>query len=191
MRRALIALAGTAAGTSLLLGFKSGQLVLPWMDPPPLLPPLTSAAAAGPGAGAGGGAGAGAGDADAGQPADDGQADDGQVAGGADAGAGAGGAAAGSGLKDGSFTGDSVDATYGNVQIKITVTAGKITEVTAVELPNVESRSKDINKRQVPQLRQAALAAQSADFDAVSGASYTSKGYKTSLQSAIDAAKQG
>ena len=40
----------------------------------------------------------------------------------------------------------------------------------------------------VPKLNQAAVAAGSADIDAVSGATYTSAGYKESLQSALDQA---
>ncbi|KOX04333.1 FMN-binding protein, partial [Streptomyces sp. NRRL B-1140] len=40
----------------------------------------------------------------------------------------------------------------------------------------------------VPRLNQAAVAAGTADIDAVSGATYTSAGYKKSLQSALDKA---
>jgi uncharacterized protein with FMN-binding domain len=39
-----------------------------------------------------------------------------------------------------------------------------------------------------PQLRQEALQAQSAHIDTVSGATYTSEGYRQSLQAALDAA---
>ena len=39
-----------------------------------------------------------------------------------------------------------------------------------------------------PTLRREALAAQSAKIDTVSGATYTSEGYRQSLQAAIDAA---
>ncbi|MGK9464229.1 FMN-binding protein, partial [Streptomyces sp. G6] len=40
----------------------------------------------------------------------------------------------------------------------------------------------------VPQLNQAAITAGNADIDTVSGATYTSAGYKQSLQSALDQA---
>jgi uncharacterized protein with FMN-binding domain len=40
----------------------------------------------------------------------------------------------------------------------------------------------------VPRLNQEAVSAQSANIDAVSGATYTSTGYKQSLQSALDKA---
>lgn len=39
-----------------------------------------------------------------------------------------------------------------------------------------------------PLLRSEALAAQSAQIDVISGATYTSRAYATSLQSALDAA---
>jgi uncharacterized protein with FMN-binding domain len=42
----------------------------------------------------------------------------------------------------------------------------------------------------VPQLTQETLSSQSAQIDAVSGASYTSDGYIRSLQSALDKAGQ-
>jgi uncharacterized protein with FMN-binding domain len=38
----------------------------------------------------------------------------------------------------------------------------------------------------LPVLRKAALEAQSEEFDTITGATYTSEGYKASLQSAID-----
>jgi hypothetical protein len=49
-------------------------------------------------------------------------------------------------------------------------------------------RDQQINAYALPTLRQETLDAQSADIDAVSGATVTSDGYKQSLQSAIDAA---
>ena len=49
-------------------------------------------------------------------------------------------------------------------------------------------RSTQITGDSVPKLNQAAVAAGSADIDAVSGATYTSAGYKESLQSALDQA---
>jgi uncharacterized protein with FMN-binding domain len=86
-------------------------------------------------------------------------------------------------------TGDTVDTDYGPVQVRITVVGTKITDVTALQLPNDRSRSREISGFAGPQLRSEALAAQSANIDAVSGASYTSAGYVKSLQSAIDRAR--
>lgn len=82
-----------------------------------------------------------------------------------------------------SVTGDSVDAQYGAVQVKLTVSGGKITKAETLQAP-----SSGPGGAAVPTLNQEAVAAQSADVDAVSGASYTSEAYKKSLQSAIDKA---
>lgn len=86
------------------------------------------------------------------------------------------------------WTGDAAATQYGDVQVKITVKDGKITAVTAVELPANDPRSQQIGLSAEPTLQASALQAQSASFDGVSGATYTSEGYKTSLQSAIDKA---
>ncbi|MER5177867.1 FMN-binding protein [Streptomyces sp. NPDC002896] len=84
-------------------------------------------------------------------------------------------------------TGSVADTPYGPVQVRITVTSGRITAAQAVQSPS-GGRSSQISGDAVPKLNQAAVAAQSADIDTVSGASYTSKGYRTSLQSALDQA---
>lgn len=84
--------------------------------------------------------------------------------------------------------GDTVQTRYGPVQLRITVTGGKITAVTAVQLPQDNPRDEEISGFAVPQLTQEVLAAQSAQVDTVSGATYTSEGYLQSLQSALDKA---
>ncbi|MCN9240849.1 FMN-binding protein [Streptomyces sp. RY43-2] len=85
-------------------------------------------------------------------------------------------------------TGDAVPTRYGPVQVRITVTNGRLTDVTAVATPQDNPRDRSISGYAVPQLTREALAAQSASIDAVSGASYTSAGYRRSLQSALDKA---
>lgn len=88
----------------------------------------------------------------------------------------------------GTFTGDATQTRYGPVQVRITVAGGKITDVTALQLTDHDGRSVQISQQAAPILRQEALAAQSASIQAVSGATFTSEGYTTSLQSAIDRA---
>jgi uncharacterized protein with FMN-binding domain len=83
----------------------------------------------------------------------------------------------------GSFTGDSVDVRYGFVQVKITVENGKITDAQAVVAPS--GRNDRYTQMSVPVLRQRTLAAQSANISGVSGASFTSYGWYTSLASAL------
>jgi uncharacterized protein with FMN-binding domain len=95
----------------------------------------------------------------------------------------------GGGLKDGSFDGAPIFTEWGPVEVRIVVAGGKITDVVALQTPNEHSRSVQINQRAVPILRKEALQAQSASIDTVSGASVTSDGYRESLQSAIDAAR--
>ncbi|ROQ58939.1 uncharacterized protein with FMN-binding domain [Rathayibacter sp. PhB152] len=89
---------------------------------------------------------------------------------------------------DGTWTGSSVATRFGAVQVAITVAGGQITDVTAVHLTDKDGRSVSISDRAAPILRQEVLAAQSANVQAVSGATYTSDGYLSSLQSAIDQA---
>jgi uncharacterized protein with FMN-binding domain len=88
----------------------------------------------------------------------------------------------------GSVTGTAADTRWGPVQVKVTLASGKITAVDVVEVPDSNGRDQEINADAVPQLVQETLQAQSAQIDMVSGATYTSDGYVTSLQSALDQA---
>jgi len=84
---------------------------------------------------------------------------------------------------------DSVAGTrWGDVQVTITVTDGKITDVAVPVYPNGNGRDQQINAYALPVLRQETLAAQNASINTVSGATVTSDGYLQSLQSALDAA---
>jgi len=86
------------------------------------------------------------------------------------------------------YTGSVASTRWGNVQVTITVTDGKITDVAVPVYPSENGRDQEINAYALPVLRQATLAAQSASIDTVSGATVTSNGYLQSLQSALDAA---
>jgi uncharacterized protein with FMN-binding domain len=85
-------------------------------------------------------------------------------------------------------TGTAADTRWGPVQVEITVAGGAITNVSVVEYPDSNGKDQEINARALPILIQETLKAQSADIDMVSGATYTSDGYLTSLQSALDQA---
>ncbi|MEV6614181.1 FMN-binding protein [Streptomyces sp. NPDC051051] len=108
-----------------------------------------------------------------------------QAAGAAAQEAAQGGAAA---AASGAITGDAAQTQYGAVQVRLTVADGRITKAEAVQAPK-GGQSDQVTADAVPKLNQAAVTAQSADIDAVSGATYTSAGYKKSLQSAIDRMK--
>ncbi len=84
-------------------------------------------------------------------------------------------------------TGPEVDNQFGPVQVEVTISGGKITDVVAVQLPN-GGRSGRISQRAEPVLQSEALQAQSANIDTVSGATYTSLAYAQSLQAALDQA---
>ncbi len=99
------------------------------------------------------------------------------------------GSTADSGLTDGTYTGQAANTRYGPVQVRITVSGGKITAVDVPEYPTTNPRDAQINRTAVPRLVSETLAAQSSDIDMVSGATYTSDGYLQSLQSAIDEAR--
>ena len=101
------------------------------------------------------------------------------------------GSSSGSGSSAGgkTYTGSVAQTRWGPVQVSITVSGGKITDVAVPTYPDNNGRDVEINSQALPILRQETLAKQSADIDAVSGATVTSDGYKESLQSALDAAK--
>jgi uncharacterized protein with FMN-binding domain len=81
-----------------------------------------------------------------------------------------------------------VSTRYGPVQLKLTISGGKITDIQAVQLPSQDPKDVEINNYAAPILRQSALSAQSASINVVSGATYTSEGYMQALQSALDSA---
>jgi uncharacterized protein with FMN-binding domain len=83
------------------------------------------------------------------------------------------------------ITGPAVDAFYGQVQVKITVTNGKIVDIKAISLPS-GGRSSAISNYVAPILRSEAIQANSANIQLISGATYTSTAYEMSLQAALD-----
>ena len=91
-------------------------------------------------------------------------------------------ASAGQGVT-GTFTGPAVFVNYGTVQVKITVSNGKITDAVAVQAPS--GRNDRYTQMAVPILKQQTLKAQSANIQGASGASYTSYGWFKSLQGAL------
>ena len=90
----------------------------------------------------------------------------------------------------GTYTGQDVQYRYGEIEVRIAVSDGRIT---AIDFP-VESapdgRSQNINSQALPILTQEALSAQGVNIDVVSGATYTSDAFAQSLQSAL-AEEQG
>ena len=83
-------------------------------------------------------------------------------------------------------TGSAFEFRWGIVQVVVTVEGDQIVDVQAVQLPDGDRRSASISQQVEPMLRESALAADSADIDVISGATYTSLAYAYSLQSALD-----
>ena len=94
----------------------------------------------------------------------------------------------GTGYKDGTYTGQDVFTQFGDVQVKVTISGGKITDVQAVQMPFDRPRSAEISQYAGPMLHDEALQAQTAQIDSISGATFTSEAYAQSLQAALDQA---
>lgn len=169
MRRVILAIVSTAAGLVLLLSFKTHS--------PSSLASASSSAIAGATPGGSGNAAAGS---TASGPA---------ASGGASSSASPSSSSTSSGaVAAKTVTGDAAQTIYGPVQVRVTVKDGKLTAVSAIEYPQETPRDEQINAYAIPALNQEALAADSAKIDTISGATYTSGGYISSLQSALDKA---
>ena len=95
-----------------------------------------------------------------------------------------------SGLKDGTYSGKSVSTQWGDVQVQIKVSEGKITTVNVLKYPSDNDHSQQINDQALPVYKKEAVEAQSADIQQVSGATVTYEGFTQSLQNAITQAKE-
>jgi uncharacterized protein with FMN-binding domain len=84
--------------------------------------------------------------------------------------------------------GTSADTRYGPVQVQLHVRGGRIVSATAIDYPQGSGRDREINSFAIPILQKETVSAQSSQIDTVSGATFTSDGYRTSLQAALDAA---
>jgi len=84
--------------------------------------------------------------------------------------------------------GQTVRTQFDTIQVRIVTVGGRIRSVAFAKLAGDEQLSDLINAHAAPLLLQRTLQAQSADIDTVSGATYTSDGYRQSLQSALDQA---
>lgn len=91
--------------------------------------------------------------------------------------------------RDGSYTGSTDDAQWGVIQVKAIIQGGKITDVQFLQYPNERSRSVEINNYADPILTSEAIQAQSAQVDAVSGATDSSIAFAQSLSDALASAQ--
>jgi uncharacterized protein with FMN-binding domain len=84
------------------------------------------------------------------------------------------------------LTGDPVHTQWGPVQVQMDVAPdGTICAARAVAYPADDTRSARISAWAIPEL-DARAPSQGVDFDALSGATYTSEAYRQSMQSILD-----
>jgi uncharacterized protein with FMN-binding domain len=75
---------------------------------------------------------------------------------------------------------------YGELAVRVTVSGNRITNVTVPSLQTAEPFSQQLSDQVIPLLKSQVLAADSASITGVSGATYTSEAYATSVQAALD-----
>lgn len=81
--------------------------------------------------------------------------------------------------------GDSINTRWGPVQVAALVAGGQLCQVYAVDAPHNDGHSASITRQVIPYLDQQATQ-MGISFDGVSGATYTSEGYRQSLQTIVD-----
>ena len=91
--------------------------------------------------------------------------------------------------KDGIFTGDVVDAYYGDIQVSATISNGKLSDIGFLKYPQGNNETNEKSSHSLPILKSEAIASQSAKVDIVSGATQTAQGFMISLNSALNKAK--
>jgi uncharacterized protein with FMN-binding domain len=74
---------------------------------------------------------------------------------------------------------------FGDVQVRVVLQNGRITDVQPLQMPFDRRHSQEITQAVTPLLHDEVLQAQSAQIDLLSGATYTSDAYQQSLQAAL------
>ena len=91
-------------------------------------------------------------------------------------------------MSDGTYTGSVESTRWGDVQVAVTISGGQITEVSTLQSPDAESRSIQLAANASPILAAEVISAQSSSVATVSGATFTSEAYLSSVQAALDEA---
>lgn len=92
------------------------------------------------------------------------------------------------GLRDGTYTGQTVSAYWGYVQVRAHIRHGNLAQVEVLRYPSDRWTSRVIAHRSLPKLEREVIAAQSTRVRYVSGASLTSRAFLESLQTALNKA---
>lgn len=96
--------------------------------------------------------------------------------------------AAATGWRDGTYRGQTVAHQYGTVTVTVTISGGRIANLTEQYTDPGDPRSQYIDQQAIPMVKQEVLAADSADVSTIGGATFTSAAYLQSLQSALNQA---
>jgi uncharacterized protein with FMN-binding domain len=86
---------------------------------------------------------------------------------------------------NGSFTGALIPTQFGDVQVRVVITSGRVTDVSALQMPTDRARSAEITQYVTPVLHDEVIQAQSARIDVISGATFTSEAYAESVNDAL------
>lgn len=87
--------------------------------------------------------------------------------------------------KNGTYQGDVTDAFYGPMQVAAVIKGGQISDVQLLQYPSGSGHSDYVNSQALPILVQETIQNQSAQIDAVSGATASSQAFIQSLSSAL------
>ncbi|HVY72875.1 MAG TPA: FMN-binding protein [Candidatus Paceibacterota bacterium] len=88
--------------------------------------------------------------------------------------------------KDGTYTGIVGSAApYGQVQVKVTISGGKMTAISLLKKPEGPGETNEVTARAFPILIQEAISVQNESVHTVSGATQDSDGFRQSLSSAL------
>ena len=88
-------------------------------------------------------------------------------------------------LADGTYTGQSANAYYGDIQVQVVIQNGAITGFRLMSYPSHTGTSIAINRQALPILAQEVITAQSTQVDIVSGATLSSEAFLRSVESAL------
>ena len=93
-----------------------------------------------------------------------------------------------SGYKDGQYTGSVASSVYGDTQVKVTISGGKITSIQMLKTPSKPGHTDEVTAFSYPILKSEAIVAQSANVNVVSGATQNSEAFSQSLATALSQA---
>ncbi|HET9073225.1 MAG TPA: FMN-binding protein [Solirubrobacteraceae bacterium] len=83
------------------------------------------------------------------------------------------------------MTGPLVTYGYGELAVKVSLVGSKIANVSVTGLRTAEQYSQSLAQQVIPMLQSQVLQAQNANISGISGATYTSEAFASSLQKAL------